>query len=259
MTRRSLLIDSPRLLELKMDGPALCLRAEGKSRQWFPLRRLSMVICVDVPTIGMEALAATASRGIPVSLFSPGGRMIAQLVHPAALPNPLSHWLEVIPCDEPLATAYGDWLDNQLRHTYALIGCLGRDSAQGAERAEAQLRRLAREAKCLGLVTVAREWMDGLTTALLQAEGMRLGLSASSTQLAGILADLRQAGITLTLTWLVVAARHLGVDEVKNIPAFFEKHLANDIGNWAKRALFTLANQLERKAMGQDLPLPGRR
>jgi hypothetical protein len=259
MERRYLLIDSPNVQELKLDGPALRIRVEGRNHQWFPLRRISLISCVELPPTGMEALIAIANQGIPVCFYSRSGKLLAQLIHPGNLPGSLSHWLESVPCDGELEKTYSEWLENQLRHSYGIIGCVVRDSKVSAVRAEAQLAGLAKACKCQPLVNSAKGWVEGLITGLIQGQGMRLGLSANSSQLARIISDLLQAGTTLGLTWLIAETKRQPLPSIHEIPLFCGKYLAPSLEAWAARALFTLANQLERCAMAQDTPFYGAR
>ena len=255
MNRRCLMIDSANLCELKMNGPALRIRAENKSRQWFPLRRISMVICLDMPAIGMNALATTAQEGIPVNFFNRKGTLMAQLVHPGRIPNPLSHWLEGIDNDTGLSAAYDLWLENQLRHTYGLIGCITCNSRYSAMAAETQLKKLARAANCAGIIKQAREWFKGLLTAQIQMHGCRLGISASSTQLVRIIQDLQEAGLMFCLTYMAATLRNQRAALGHGIARFYESELSENVDQWVIRALYTLSGQLERTAMNHDAPL----
>ena len=259
MSRRSLLIDSATLDELKLDGPALRLRSRGRSRQWFPLRRISRVLCVETPHLGIEALLHTANSGIPVSIFTRGGRLIAQLVHPGALPGPLLHWLDALPGDPDLQCAYDQWLDNQLRHTYALMGCVARTPQVAARRAEEQLVRLAKKTNCSQLLEEARDWIEGLLLTRIQGQCISLGLPANSSHLAGLFEHLREAGATLCLTWLVVHVRDNGPVDSRRLAACFESKLGPHVEHWIARALYTLAQQLEWQALAQDTPHQGGR
>ncbi|MFA5631706.1 MAG: CRISPR-associated endonuclease Cas1 [Porticoccaceae bacterium] len=256
MFLRSLLIDSAQLDELKIDGPALCLSSSGKSRQRFPFRRLSQVICIGLPTEGIDTLFATANQGIPVSFFNRRGKIIAQLIHPGALPHPLAHWLEASGSDPLLKEVYQQWLENQLRHTYALIGCVARHSRYSAVRAQAQLDKLSKQARCKTLLDGAREWFEGLLTARLQVHAVRFGLSANSSMLATIIEGLLEAGTLLCLTWLVLNVRDNGGIPPSRAPFFFEGPLSRSVDEWVARALFTLSNQLEQRALDQDAPYP---
>ncbi len=257
MDRRSLLIDSAQLVELTLDGPALRVRAEGKSRQWFPLRRLSLVSCIELPATGMDALATTAREGIPVTFYGRGGKLLAQLIHPGNLPGSFSHWVEAMAHDEELQRVYDIWLENQLRHSCGLMGCMVRDSSLALVRAEAQLRSLAKVRRCEGLLSGARDWVEGLLTGLLQGQAMGMGLSANSSQLAKITADLMPVGKLLGLTWLVADKRR-ELPGPAELPYFCGKHLAPPMEQWVARLLGTLANQLENCAMAQTVPLEAR-
>lgn len=255
MNRRCLMIDSASLCELKMDGPALRIRAENKSRQWFPLRRISMVICLNIPIIGMKALATIAHEGIPVNFFNRKGTLMAQLIHPGRIPNPLSHWLEAIDNDTSLSAAYDIWLENQLRHTYGLIGCITCNSRYSAIAAETQLKKLAKVANCLGIIKQAREWFEGLLTAQIQMHGSRLGISASSTQLVRIIRDLQEAGVMFCLTYMAATLANKHAAMSHGIARFYESELSENVDQWARRALYSLSGQLERTAMSHDAPL----
>lgn len=256
MSRRSLLIDTSQLDELRLDGPSLCIRSRGRSRQRFPLRRISQIICIGLPGQGLEALFSAAREGIPVSFFNRRGRIIAQLIHPGALPNPLSHWLEATEYEAPLQTIYDDWLENQLRHTYGMLGCVARNSRQSSARATEQLKRLAKATQSYDLLKDARPWIENLLGNRIRMHGTQLGVAANSTRLAAIVHDLQPAGTTLCLTWLLLAARDHGPIAPIRVPAYFEGVLAKSVDDWIRRALFTLTRQLERRALSQDAPPP---
>lgn len=257
MSRRTLLIDSASLDELKLDGPALCLRSKGRSRQWFPLRRLSRILCVEMPSQGMDALLHTANRGVPVSIFTRRGKLIAQLIHPGALPGPLLHWLDALPGDPELQGAYDQWLENQLRHTYGLLGCIARTPQVAARRAEEQLTRLVRKNRCSSLVEAARHWVEGLLVTRVQSQCMMLGLPANSSHLSMLYDHLREAGVTLSLTALVLHAREHGPIDTSRLAVTVEARLGAYLEHWVARALYTLAQQLEWHAMAQDTPRSG--
>lgn len=258
MDRRCLMIEARTLQELDRDGPALRVKAQGRSRQWFPLRRLSRVLCVELPGMGLDALAQTARDGIPVTFFAPGGSVIAQLTHPGALPAPLTHWLEASVCEPELKAAYQDWLDNQRRHAYGLLGCMGCDAEHAADKAEAQLARLARQQRRGRMPAEARQWLEQLLMTQIQAQGMRLGLSPSSTRLMQLCQDLLHPGLMMALTAFLLRLPIERVLKGQEIARYYERALAEELEVWIERALYVLSTQLERRALTQDAPRHGR-
>lgn len=249
MDRRCLLIESRQLVQLRRDGPALRIQAKGRSLQWFPLRRISRVLLVDLPDTGWEALVQTAEEGIPVTFLSARGRIQAQLSHPAALPNPLRHWLEAMHNDPALAESYHHWLDNQLRSTYGMLGFSGPEPRRTREEVEKTLSRLARQQKRGRLPQEARQWFASLLTTQLQARARLLGVSYSSIHLQRLVDDLLPAGLNLAMAALL---QTLPEEHSLNGPAiahFYEHHLAKELDDWAHRVMYTLASQLEYAAM----------
>lgn len=243
------MIECDNLQQLKMDGPALCLQVWGKSRQWFPLRRLASIICVQFPAIGVTALAQAAHQGIPVNIFDRKGRLMVQMINPRTLPSPFSHWIEAIDHDPALAATYNAWLENQLRHTYGMIGCVACNIHNSKVAAQDQLEKLSKRNQCNTLVEEARNWLEGLLTAQLQVHATDLGLSPSSRHLARITGDLLEAGILLCLTIVAANAKSSKLLSERRIIRFHECHLAPKVDQWIARALHTLSNQLEQNAM----------
>lgn len=254
MNRRNLMIECDNLQQLKIDGPALCLQVRGKSRQWFPLRRIASIICVQFPSVGLRALAQAAHQGIPVNIFDRKGRLLVQMIHPGTLPSSFGHWIEAIPHDPALGRTYDAWLENQLRHTYGMIGCVTCNSGNSAMAAREQLAKLTKRNQCDALIKEARDWFEGLLTAQLQVHAARLGLSPSSLHLARMTGDLLEAGVLLCLTIVAANAKNSRLLSERRVQRFHECHLAPKVDQWIARALHTLANQLEQTAMLHDQP-----
>ena len=121
-SRRTLLIELDKVARLRRDGPALRLALHGRSEQWFPLRRLSRLLCTGDPAPHFPTLLWCAGAGIPVSLLAANGKLIAQLLHPGGLPSPLHHWLQAKDDDPDLQQAWQDWQDYLLAHWCAELG-----------------------------------------------------------------------------------------------------------------------------------------
>ncbi|MBS97682.1 MAG: hypothetical protein CMI01_03270 [Oceanospirillaceae bacterium] len=257
MDRRCLMIESNKLVELNRDGPALRLKAQGRSTQWFPLRRLSRVICVEIPDVGMRALAATAAEGIPVTFLRPNGRIEAQLIHPGALPEPFTHWLSAIESEQDVRRAYHGWLDNFLRHSYAMLGCVACTAEKAKDKADLQVRRIARKQGRGRLLPVLRTWLTSLLIAQIQSRATQLGLAANSHRTLMLCDHLMAAGLLLAMTRLLLTLPDETKPEGLTIARLYEREVAPDISDWLARGFYTLSEQLERAAMSQSAPRLG--
>ncbi|GIX29864.1 MAG: hypothetical protein KatS3mg124_0336 [Porticoccaceae bacterium] len=257
MERRCLIIDSSRLEMLSVDGPALAIRAISRSRQLFPFRKLSALNFIGFPKVGLSALVETAEHGIPVSFFDRKGRLRGQILHPCYQPGPLRNWLEATPADRALMEAYHEWLENIERHTYARVGCVAADRKLSAQKAQIQLKTLARKRGCANLLEVAPSWLEGILTGLIQSLVAELGLPPTSHRAATLVEDLKPCGVVLGLTRLIDNALRWGIPSGREVPAYCARRLAPELEEWASRAIYTLAAQLERVAM--SLETPGRR
>lgn len=249
MDRRCLLIESHKLALLKRDGPALRLRAHGSSLQWFPLRRLDRVLMIGLPDIGFDALVHTAKEGVPVTFLSAQGSVLAQLSHPAALPNPLRHWLEALQNEPALAQSYQHWLDNQLRIAYGMLGFFGSCLKDARQEVEKALAKLARKQKRGRMPGEARVWFATLLTTQIQSRARRLGMSSTSLQLQRLVDDLLPAGVALAMSGLLQTLPLNLTLSGAALARFYERHLADDLDDWINRAIYTLASQLEYTAM----------
>ncbi|RAU17619.1 hypothetical protein DN062_11460 [Nitrincola tibetensis] len=254
MNKRCLMIESDKVVELERDGPALRIRATHRSRQWFPLRRISRIICIGLPSLGLKGLSQTAQEGIPVNFMTDGGELIAQLVHPGALPIPFTHWIEAIDTEPDLLGVYNQWLENQLIRTYAMLGCMACSPEQAALKAETQLAKIFKKQKRGRLPSQARIWFKSLQFAQIQTSLTRLGLSASNRHLTRICNDLAHPALMLSLTSLFLRLPPEATLEGVDIPLFYEKCLSADIDLWITKALYTLSEQLEVSGMLQNSP-----
>lgn len=255
MTLRNLIINSAGLECLRLDGPALKTRSNGKSPQWFPLRRISQLFFIEQPAVGMDAAFAVAQQGLPVSFFSRRGELIAQLINPRALPHPMRHWLEASAHDPLLKQAYEDWLENQLRHTYGMMGCVACTSERAARAANMQLVTLVRKSGDARLLDGAQGWFTALLFNRLQHHLAQLGLPVQSHRSVEISNALLEAGVTLCMSWLA-ALITLRKDNKKlllrQVPHIFEERLGKDIDAWIQRGFYMLQQQLEATALGYD-------
>lgn len=259
MNRRCLILDARRVQEIVRDGPALRVRAIGRSRQWFPLRRLSRVLCIGYPTQGLEALGATAHDGVPVTFLQPGGEVIAQLVFPGALPQPLVHWLDAIATEPDLARAYSVWLENLCRHTYGLVGAVACDSALAARKAEAGLAELLRRQKRGRLPAHARSWFSSLLATAIQARLMEKGMAANSHTLVKVQQDMLHPGLMLGLSWLYLGLPLVDSPREAALARYYQRQLEADLDAWIQRCLYSLERQLELAGMLQDSIRPQRK
>ncbi len=252
MARRCLVMDSRSLQDIQRDGPALRLQVKGRSRQWFPLRRLSRVLCIGYPALGLGALGETAHDGVPVTFLQPGGEVLAQLVYPGALPAPLNHWLDAAATEPDIAAAYALWADNLGRHTYGLAGAVACDRQHAAARAEALLAELLRKQKRGRLPAHARSWFSSLLMTGIQAELMARGMPANSRVLQTIVNDMLHPGLMLVLSWLYL---NLPVGEnprETELVRYYQRHLESDVEAWIQRGVYSLEQQLESAGMIQD-------
>lgn len=249
IAKRSLVLDTTHLMRLRIDGPALSIQLHEKSRQWFPVRRLSRILCIGLPPHGYDALMECAAAGVPVTFLSKRGRVLGQLSHPAALPSALTHWLDGVDYEADLALAWDHWLDSIHRHWYAMIGCTQGSLAERASEAQTVLHKFARKEQCMPLLQFSRRWLEGFLTAQISDHCARMGLPLSSqwnerirVALQPPLASIVQAA--LLQSW----PRARAVDTV-NLGRFFHSRMGQQIESRIEQALRTLAAALERCAL----------
>ncbi len=77
---KALYLDGRRPLTVRLDGPALRVRAPDKADRLFPLQRLGRVIVSGQVVWATDALLACADHSVPISFLSREGRLRARLL-----------------------------------------------------------------------------------------------------------------------------------------------------------------------------------
>ncbi|WKN24005.1 CRISPR-associated endonuclease Cas1 [Azotobacter vinelandii] len=253
-SRRTLLIELDRVASLRRDGPALRLALRGRSEQWFPLRRLSRILCSGDPAPHFATLLWCSGQGIPVSFLAASGRLVAQLLHPGGQPSPLHHWLEAKDCDPDLQQAWQDWHDNLQAHWYAELGLPNSAPALRQRRLSVLTGQLASR---LGLRKRLHEHRPALHTLARSATEDALlarRLSLFSQPVHQVVDALEQPLVNLAQLKLL---EYWKEHDATGSPA---ANLVHAWRTWGmdlriERALRLLERQLEHIALFQDCPL----
>jgi hypothetical protein len=245
--RTCLVIDTARLQQLDIDGPALRLSIQDQGRRLFPLRRLARIHVMGELHCGFDALLHCAEQQIPVAFFSLQGKLRCQLYYPVFENGVLAHWLEHIEFDVQAQHMYSEWLHLQQLHVLGQIGC--RDGAREYRMkiAEERLHALFNKHWNHRRLLEAREWLIGMLTAHLSQLIVKHGLENQSRGKRKLLEDMLPA-CELWLLYLLAVA----VVEHKKPPSVdargmshFYQHHAESIEYMVRRMLSQLVNQLE--------------
>lgn len=255
MDRRCLFVESDRVAEIRMDGPAVRIRAYHRSWQWFPLRRVSRVLCLGLSEASVHVWIEVASYGIPVLFVRPNGRILAQLSFPGATPAGLSHWMGAAMGDEEVRSAYELWLDNWLRHSYGLLGAISCDRHHAQLRAGALVARLARQ-QGVTLSASLRKWCDTLVYSQILEQAIEAGLPSSGNAVSQLQNDLGHAGSVLAQA---NACRIMkpGKETLDGVAfaRLYEQQIEQDVQTWLQRAFYSLKEALEQSALyGNRVP-----
>jgi hypothetical protein len=254
--RRCLFVESEVLVAVRLDGPALRIRARRQSWQWFPLRRLSRVMCVGVPGESFAVWAAVAQHGIPVIFVRPSGQVLAQLSFPGALPTPMLHWLSAAFSDVELKSAYGVWHENFCRHSYAMLGAVSCDRVHSASKAESVLAGLLRRQKRGRLAVAVKQWVDTLLRSQMLDEAARLGLPSTGLALQRLLEDLHHPGLMLAQVTFFQSLAAGAELSGSGFGQHYQQYVEPQVQAWLERGFFTLRESLERAALYQaQVPL----
>lgn len=249
--RRCLFVESDRLANLMLDGPALRLRVHHRSRQWFPLRRLSRVICVGVPDAAFQVWAEVAQQGVPVIFVQKSGKVLAQLTCPTAGATSFDHWIAATLADVELGHYYQFWRENLLRHSYGLIGVMGCDEAHVLSRAESQLARLLRNslAKDTGQTRDLRAWTRTLVESQITQQLNELGLLAGGECANKLKQDLLEPGFHLAMLMVLQGVTNRRLLSAGQLARLYEQRAEMDIQAWLQRELHSLREGLEKTGL----------
>ena len=249
MDRRCLFVEASQLADVRMDGPALRLRAHGRSLQWFPLRRISRVLCLEVPERSMAVWIDVAAQGIPVLFVRPNGKVLAQLVFPGAEPTDLNHWMGAVLADTEVSQAYDEWLDNWLRHSYGLLGAMSYDRQHAALKADAQVVKLAKQ-RGIRITATTRQWCHTLVGSQILEQAVAIGLPLAGMAVKQLQADLAHAAEVLAIASVcrTLESDHTLSDGV-GFARFYQRRVEPDVQAWLQRALYSLNESLERAAL----------
>ncbi|SFD09723.1 CRISPR associated protein Cas1 [Microbulbifer thermotolerans] len=251
--RKPLIINMDEVEELRRDGPALLLRARGRSRQWFPFRRLSRILITGVPENALHTLLACCGQGVPVTILNRRGQILGQIIHPGRLPHPLGHWMDALEAEPELDAVYKDWLENQQRRAYGLIGCFGYNSAHSAQKAQQQLQKLASKKQLHDTLPNIRTWLESLLATHMQCLASNYGLPGNSRYLQKLKQDLMPPALALATTSLVhKLPAGKNTHSTAQLARFYQAHCAQPVEDWLQKAFTALCSLLEECALGQQ-------
>lgn len=158
---RPLYLDRPEA-EVALDGTALRVTLPASADRWFPLQRLSRVVCRRGVSWRTEALLACAEYGIGVTFADDAGEVIGAWISPLRAPASLTALLLDFTARPAWHIPWDNWLTAQrdLAVTSVAYRCQLRDPRTA--RAADVLRRLRMECQRLAL---EHQWLE-LTTEL---------------------------------------------------------------------------------------------
>ncbi|MDF1589022.1 MAG: CRISPR-associated endonuclease Cas1 [Gammaproteobacteria bacterium] len=178
----SLVIDTRKLAQLGMDGPALKVVMKMKSPVLFPLRRLLRIHIIGTPQSGMDALLFCAQQRIPVAFFHADGRLRCRLQAPASDTALVDHWFEHVEFDPEVKQIYADWLLHQGLYALSIMGFhLGAYQTRHKLVYEA-LRSFCTESLGKQDFRTALDWLDGLLHFQLEQVIAEIGFSQQRGQ-----------------------------------------------------------------------------
>jgi hypothetical protein len=241
----SLVIDTRKLDQLSLDGPALRIRMRLKSAMLFPLRRLSRIHIIGAISNGLDALLHCAEQQIPVAFFTVSGRLRCQLYYPVYENTLLSHWIEHVDFDVQAKQVYDDWLQNQMLHELSRIG-----ANQGAREQRYQLvcetlRHLCRKKLGGREFQAAKAWLDGMMNVHLSQLIVDFGLAHQSRGKRRLLADTSPVAELWLMYFLATAVQRSKMRITpQSMTELYQQHSAH-IEYTTRKMLTQLASRLE--------------
>ena len=243
-TGTTLVIDSRKLQQLAIDGPALKVVMQGKSPVLFPLRRLSRIHILGASAVAVDALLHCAEQDIPTAFFHANGRLRCRLASATKTPGRVDHWFEHIDFDDNIRQLYQDWLHHQQAYVMSQLvigGCGGRSRQLLDEALQGYFRQqLGKQGK-----TSALEWLDGLLTCHIEQQVTAGGFVSPHSQ-NRLVQDIKPiCNIVLHYALAVHLQQQSGfVVSAQSVTAFYQQH-AETVENNVRRMLMQLVNRLE--------------
>lgn len=245
MAATCLVIDSRRLENLSIDGPALKVRMRTQSPRLFPLRRLSRIHVVGAIKDGLESLLHCAENQIPVAFFTVAGRLRCQLYFPVFENSIISHWLEHVDFDVEARQIYDDWLFHQTLHVISTMGY-----TQGARESRFQLLDEKLRSICVRHLGkkefhLAMDWLNGMLAVHISQLIVHYGLSNQSRGKRRLMEDISP----ICELWLIYfLATHVSKRRVRiaaqSMSDLYQKH-SEEVDYTVRRMLTQLATRLE--------------
>jgi hypothetical protein len=124
--RRLLNLDAGPTTAVAMDGPALAVSAEGRPRQWYPLRLLSRVVSRPAVAWDGRAILGLMEAGIPLFFVDKDGRLFGACLGSFDDHLGLRAHLDTLIAQPAWPAQYENWLRSQERRVlFHLCEALG--------------------------------------------------------------------------------------------------------------------------------------
>lgn len=240
-----LVIDSRRLDQLSLDGPALKVRLHAQSARLFPLRRLSRIHVVGAITDGLEPLLHCAEHQIPVAFFTLTGKLRCQLYFPINENSLISHWLDHVDFDVEAKQIYEEWLLHQTLHMLSMVGHTVGNRESRYKLVNESLRSICKRFLGSKDFQSAMDWLNGILAVHLSQLIVDYGLSNQSRGKRRLMQDISP----VCELWLVnILATKAGKHRIKitaQTMSDFYQQQSGQIEYTARRMLTQLVSSLE--------------
>lgn len=183
----TLFVQGRQLQHWRLVGNTLSIKAHQRAEQLFPLSRLRRVIFIERAPGDMRALWKLLEMGVGVTFMGSKGRLIGAFNAPAVESSILPLLAERLLHDRVIRQWFGEWQENQQLH---LVNDRRLQHAQQAGYTHA-------------LPEEARDWLEGLTGALLNSVAAEFALDSAQRPSRCLLNSLGE----LLLPWVMLQGR----------------------------------------------------
>jgi hypothetical protein len=183
----TLFVQGRQLQYWRLVGNTISIKIYRRAEQLFPMSRLRRVIFIERAPGDMRALWKLLEMGVGVTFMGAHGRLIGAFNAPAVDTSILPLLAERLMHERVLRHWFSEWQENQQRHL-----------TQELNLQEAQQSRYLCE-----LTHEARDWLQGLTTALINSVASEFGLDSAQRPSRCLLNSLE----VLVLPWVMMQGR----------------------------------------------------